>query len=392
MKSHVKRSPQRSLLGREVLGAVLAHERDAGLGQRAHAPRPRRTWSRRAISTSVRVAARPAPPPAAISSRTRRGCARTRSASSPRSAPPRHSRLPAGHSRRRGGGRRTAPSPAHIVHRPTSWTSPTPAASSSRRAIALRSTLRPSSHAGAVARERGVDLLADLVAAAARARARSPPRSARRAQLAQRAHALGDDAAGQPAPARSAASRPPRGATSATGRQSATSTIGATPRAAPWPGRRRAAGSPARSAAVSARTCAPWTWRPCAKRSRGDAHLRRDPLAVLEHALALVVGPQARGSASCTGPSDTPAAAGGEQHARRRADRCAMCSPAQRKPAQVRRPRRAHVTLQLEPGDRLALGVLEVRAAGGDEPLDEPPAPAGRAGSTGRACEAISLL
>ena len=51
------------------------------------------------------------------------------------------------------------------------------------------------------ARERGVDLLPHLVAAAARARADRARHRAVRAELAQRGDAVGEDPAGQPAPA-----------------------------------------------------------------------------------------------------------------------------------------------------------------------------------------------
>ena len=121
-------------LGHELLGAVLAQERDAALGQRVELARVQ-VLDRGEDLELVRVA-----PGAARSPR-----ARPRGSRPParRSAPPRHPGLAAGRAAVAAMGEEQPRVGAQIVHTPTSWTAATPAASSSRRAIALRSTLRP---------------------------------------------------------------------------------------------------------------------------------------------------------------------------------------------------------------------------------------------------------
>ena len=88
----------------------------------------------------------------------------------------------------------------HIVHSPTSWTCSTPAACE-LVARDLRQVEVALADAGVVALEDLVDLLADLVAAAARRRAERGLDRALGAELAQRGHALGHDPRRQPAPA-----------------------------------------------------------------------------------------------------------------------------------------------------------------------------------------------
>ena len=92
----------------------------------------------------------------------------------------------------------------HIVHRPTSWTSATPASAELRGGDGLQGEVAlPHAGAGHV-REVLEHLLADLVAAAARAGADHGGDRALGAELAQREHALLDDPARQRRASRSA--------------------------------------------------------------------------------------------------------------------------------------------------------------------------------------------
>ena len=251
MKSHVS-SGWAAALTAEVLRAVLPGQRDARLGEHADSSGATYFVAARISTSSGRRPARCAA--AATSARTRSWLARTRSGRSPRissAMPPR----PGGRSRRRrGGGRRTGRD-GMSVHMATSWTFSTPAAASRSRAIALRSSVRPG---GA---ERRAHLVADLVAA------RPDPGADRGGEL------LRPERAQRPARPPRAHRRPgPRqpawsiatacGAISATGRQSAVSTIAPTPaRVTTWP-------SASSTPSESTTTRAPCTWWPCASRSR----------------------------------------------------------------------------------------------------------------------------
>ena len=157
MKSQVKRSPYAACLACEVLGAVLAHPLDAGVGERAEVLERRRTSSPRR-------------------SRRRPGRVRARAAAR---GDPLGARAPVRPATRRPPAGRCAAVAAvpkkrasHIVHSPLSWIASTPAARSRASATALRSTLRPRIASGTSANALA-HLVADLVAAAARRRARS---------------------------------------------------------------------------------------------------------------------------------------------------------------------------------------------------------------------------
>ena len=206
-------------LGLELLRAVLAQQRDAGLGQRAELLR-RHVLDGREHLDRVRVAAGRGTP--RRSSRARaRGCRGRARRPATRSAPPHDPRLAAGHAAVAAVAEE-ALRVAHRAQRRRRATSSTPAAASCPRAIALRSTVRPR------VAERGAHLVADLVAARPRARADGGGDAARRLRGAARRRPR--PRSRRPALAtRRAASPPPPGATSAIGRQSATSTIGATP-------------------------------------------------------------------------------------------------------------------------------------------------------------------
>ena len=257
------------LLGDEVLGAVLAGERDARVGEHA---RPRR-----AGRTSPPRGSRRRP------GRARRGRTRPRS----RRGPPRGSRARAPASRpwissamrllpacpARAPSRRwdqSSPAGAHIVHRPVSWISVTSSASRMARATAARSACAPPAHARAEVGERGVDLVAGLVAADPRARARSP----RATCVAPRSRSARTPSCRTPAarPRQPAWTAPTAsGAIRTTGRQSATRTVHATSAQRRWPARRPpGAGAASVSASRTTRTCAPCTCGLCATRAGGQ--------------------------------------------------------------------------------------------------------------------------
>ena len=245
-----------------------------GLGERGRGPRARRTSSRRRSrrrsGSAPRAARRRSP---AIRSRARVGQAQ------PRDAP-----LAAG-----GAAVAAVGEEARVAHRarPASWTSATPASRSAPRATALRSIAAAAARLGDV-RERLADLVADLVAAAARARARSPRGPARRAELAQRGDALLEDAGGEAAPAGVDHRDGARRAARATGRQSAVRTS-AGDAADGSSRRRRPRGRAPSGGSVRRTTSRPWT---CAQRPA----MRRRRLAQ-----ARAVPSTARGSSSVRG-------------------------------------------------------------------------------------------
>ena len=263
-------------LGLEVLGAVLADQRDAGLGERAELLDRRRTWSRRASRRSA--GSRPArSAAAAISARTASRFARTRAGSRPwiSSATP---RPPGGRSRRRrGGGRRTAPGPSRSCR-------------ARRRGPLDARGLEPAPRHELEVEPRG----RRAPRARGRRTRRAPPRRPRSssararadrrrdgvagAELAQRRHALGDDPRRRARASRRAAS-PPRPARRG-------------PRAGSRPRARRARRRPRRS--------------PGRPRPRGGArrvrwlavpeHRRLVHLAALGEALAWECPPGPRGA------------------------------------------------------------------------------------------------
>ena len=224
MKSQVEaRRRQRSCLRLEVLEPVLADQLDAGLGERAHLVRRRRTWSRPGSRRPRPRARAPA-----------RGCARTTSGSMPRisSAICSHATpawRPVSPPSRRWEKNRSG---LQLVQRPRALDlarrRPRP---SSRVATSGRSSIRPSASPSPEGVERRQDLVPDLEAAAAdagadrRGASASTSRDSARRRCPPRARA-----------SRSGASRRRPGPLSATGRQSATKTSGARPGpAVAWP-------------------------------------------------------------------------------------------------------------------------------------------------------------
>ena len=329
---------------------------------RGAAARPRRDRARRAP--------RPRRSPRALASRfarTRAGVERRRS------APPRDARLAAGDAAVAAVREEAAPGRADRaqVDVVDLRRRPRPRAAA-RAAIALeveRAARRARSRRRGRRTRRGPPRRPR--SSSARRPGRSPRRRRRRPPSSRSAATPSlDDARGEPAPAavqhrHRARARPARPA-------------GSRPRARPArrpsgrsPGRPRARAARRRPAARRRRrTVAPWTWRPCAKRARATSHQRRQPLAVLDTSAGIVVRCRRRGSALAYGPARHAAAAGGEQHARRPEGRSPRCSPscAERRGAGSLRPSSGEVG---EHG--LALGVLEVGAARGDELVGQAP-------------------
>ena len=199
MKSHVKVSGQAAALRLEILGAVLADQRDAGLREHAHLLEGD-VLRRRADLHRRRVAARllgGADDPVPHALEVRPYPVGVEAPSQLNHATP--ACRPVAPPSRRWEKNRSAG--AHSVHRPLSWTSSTPAAASSARATAAEVEMRTTADGGAVGGEGRVDLLPHLVAA------RTGPRTDRRrqgpvvAEVTQGANPLGDDPAGEPPPA-----------------------------------------------------------------------------------------------------------------------------------------------------------------------------------------------
>src|SRR3954451_7221108 len=173
----------------------------------------------------------------------------------------------------------------------------------------------------------------------------------------------------------------PSGATSAIGRQSATRAIAATPRSAvTWPSASRTVSGSA------ATTSVPWTWRTCARRppARWATRVR---FSCTRPASWSVHRPRL---SDANGPSETPprrvvnsAVPPGSVIARwsPRAVKLIASAPA----GSRQRPRSSNDALsrhqQLDPGQRRALAVLEVRAPVGDERVAKRPAEAPTGGA-----------
>ena len=183
----------------EVLRAVLADQLDAGLGQRAAAPRRRRTWSRRAAAPS---AARGPPLRGAAPRRSRRACSRGSRAPARRDAGDQlNHAIPAWRPARCAfAAVREEPLVADRARVDVADRRRRRRRAGARAAIARRSS-RAAARGGA--RERGVHLGSDLVAADAGAGADRPPRSAARPRRARAARCTPclEHAGGEPAPA-----------------------------------------------------------------------------------------------------------------------------------------------------------------------------------------------
>src|SRR4051812_20450029 len=173
----------------------------------------------------------------------------------------------------------------------------------------------------------------------------------------------------------------PSGATSAIGRQSATSAIAATPRSAvTWPSASRTVSGSA------ATTSVPWTWRTCARRppARWATRVR---FSCTRPASSSVHRPRL---SDANGPSETPprrvvnsAVPPGSVIARwsPRAVKLIASAPA----GSRQRPRSSNDALsrhqQLDTGQRRALAVLEMRAPVADQRVAQGPAEAPAGGA-----------
>ena len=149
---------------------------------------------------------------------------------------------------------------SHIVHSPVSCTAATPGGR--ERVPGDRGEVEVAlahARAGDV-RERGVDLLAHLVAAAAGARAERGAQLALDAQLAQRGDALGDDPAREAAPAAVQRGDARRARLSMTGQAVGDEDERGELGLRAWPGRPPPHGVPI--GPVARRTRAPWTCLP----------------------------------------------------------------------------------------------------------------------------------
>ena len=240
------------LLGLQVLQPVLADQRHAGLGERAHLVAGHVLGRREDLDLRARRSRAPAP-----GSRGR-APGRARGSAQPSQAPAwRPVRSPSRRWEKKSSG-------LQLVHSPLT--------STARRRRARGGVARPRAGRACGRRRRPLraarsveHLIAHLVAA------RPDPGPDRRAPCADGRHAALDDPRRQPAPA-AVEHRHARRARERDGRQSATKTSGASP-AARSPARRpRRAPGPARRTLglgrrVMHRTSAPWTWRPISTRS-----------------------------------------------------------------------------------------------------------------------------
>ena len=230
----------------QLLGAVLADERDAGLGERPQLLQ-RHVLDRREDLDAVRQLGADAREVLAHAAGVDAGDQARHTTPAWRPVTPPSRRW-----------EKNRPN-QHIVHRPMSCTV------GNARFRRARCGGRPrgrgcARRGGVVAGERRVDLLADLVAAAAGAGADQRGHRAVAAALAQRRDALGDDAGGRAAPA-GVQRRDGAVAASSTGVQSAANTSAGWPvSAVAWPSS-SAGGRAGPGGSVARRTVAPWTWR-----------------------------------------------------------------------------------------------------------------------------------